>query len=583
MRRLGGYTKKPSAIKNLDATTNKDVQKTTTVATPSVEVGQEVQCEYNGVPVSGFVRYIGATDFSPGKWCGIELKEDIGKHNGTVNGKCYFTCKESYGVFVRYNKVAERLSPKGTSEQVAKSPTTDSPSSENSTPLSRVPTLTKSPSHQTTAEDPDMRITVKSIKSTPLPTSVRIENANIKSSVKSLIKNKKDKKLTTKELLNGIRKEKVKATVIETVTAQNVVVSSFTAPVPVQPVVVSPQESMTDDDAATLSPDTEYDTDTFLLNNISPEETSTDVDTTGNTEESLEPATDSVVSSSVENGINPTTPDTETENDSDLLSECDESQRGDDSEACSEMTSSSRIPRRIKSISRTPPHPAAAQNGESATTLERPAKQNLETTSTAATIKSTKTSRDQRRNSESDKSTTSIPVRDNEKPASLAAKTPFRSSKRNLDFNRGILNNKLNEEKSKQNGGKTNELEKHTSQFKATTPSLARKSVSTPFTARKAPTPVLPRKGSASIGSKIQPPRSLSIKENKKDALIEETGKITFSFSFTLLYFSLLFVFFLQLDLHPKNSFTKLGSNIVLFLFIFLVSCSSKSILFKLN
>lgn len=53
----------------------------------------------------GTVRFYGATSFSPGKWVGIELFEADGKNDGTVQGIKYFTCKMSYGIFVKPSQV----------------------------------------------------------------------------------------------------------------------------------------------------------------------------------------------------------------------------------------------------------------------------------------------------------------------------------------------------------------------------------------------------------------------------------------------------------------------------------------------
>jgi len=50
---------------------------------------------------TGTVRFIGTTAFATGKWVGVELDTPTGKHNGTVQGKSYFTCRDGHGVFVR--------------------------------------------------------------------------------------------------------------------------------------------------------------------------------------------------------------------------------------------------------------------------------------------------------------------------------------------------------------------------------------------------------------------------------------------------------------------------------------------------
>ncbi|CDS35840.1 dynactin subunit 1 [Echinococcus multilocularis] len=59
-----------------------------------------------GKNIEGTVAFIGTTQFSSGKWVGVVLNEPLGKNNGTVQGKRYFDCKESYGLFVRPSQVA---------------------------------------------------------------------------------------------------------------------------------------------------------------------------------------------------------------------------------------------------------------------------------------------------------------------------------------------------------------------------------------------------------------------------------------------------------------------------------------------
>jgi hypothetical protein len=63
----------------------------------------------------GTVRFLGSTDFADGTWAGVELFSRIGKHNGTVNGKTYFTCPTDCGFFVRPTnlKKEDHDSPKG--------------------------------------------------------------------------------------------------------------------------------------------------------------------------------------------------------------------------------------------------------------------------------------------------------------------------------------------------------------------------------------------------------------------------------------------------------------------------------------
>ena len=40
-----------------------------------------------------------------GKWIGVILDEPVGKNNGTVQGKTYFSCPDGHGIFVRQSQV----------------------------------------------------------------------------------------------------------------------------------------------------------------------------------------------------------------------------------------------------------------------------------------------------------------------------------------------------------------------------------------------------------------------------------------------------------------------------------------------
>ncbi|GAC96766.1 hypothetical protein PHSY_004350 [Pseudozyma hubeiensis SY62] len=53
----------------------------------------------------GTVRFVGPTQFAAGIWIGVEYDEPVGKNDGSVAGERYFTCKPSFGGFVRQDKV----------------------------------------------------------------------------------------------------------------------------------------------------------------------------------------------------------------------------------------------------------------------------------------------------------------------------------------------------------------------------------------------------------------------------------------------------------------------------------------------
>ncbi|KAJ3130562.1 hypothetical protein HK100_007990 [Physocladia obscura] len=61
----------------------------------------------NGERVLGMVKYVGLFDPYPesGLWCGIKLDRPLGKHDGVVRGKRYFSCEENHGLFVKLEKI----------------------------------------------------------------------------------------------------------------------------------------------------------------------------------------------------------------------------------------------------------------------------------------------------------------------------------------------------------------------------------------------------------------------------------------------------------------------------------------------
>lgn len=54
-----------------------------------------------GKNVKGEIAFIGKTEFAAGTWYGIILDDPVGKHNGTVEGKCYFNCPRKHGIFIK--------------------------------------------------------------------------------------------------------------------------------------------------------------------------------------------------------------------------------------------------------------------------------------------------------------------------------------------------------------------------------------------------------------------------------------------------------------------------------------------------
>ncbi|KAL2759871.1 hypothetical protein ACRALDRAFT_2038634 [Sodiomyces alcalophilus JCM 7366] len=63
-----------------------------------IVVGQTIQLSDGR---TGVVRFVGTAHFAPGDWVGIELDEDTGKNDGSVQGERYFDCAMGHGMFVR--------------------------------------------------------------------------------------------------------------------------------------------------------------------------------------------------------------------------------------------------------------------------------------------------------------------------------------------------------------------------------------------------------------------------------------------------------------------------------------------------
>ena len=61
----------------------------------------------------GTLKYLGKIHVAEGTWCGIQLDDPLGKNDGSVSGKRYFTCQQRYGLFsplARVEKVTDEMS-----------------------------------------------------------------------------------------------------------------------------------------------------------------------------------------------------------------------------------------------------------------------------------------------------------------------------------------------------------------------------------------------------------------------------------------------------------------------------------------
>jgi dynactin 1 len=59
----------------------------------------------------GTIRFVGGTHFAQGEWVGVELEDDSGKNDGSVQGERYFDCDPGRGMFVRPGTVTVLAQP----------------------------------------------------------------------------------------------------------------------------------------------------------------------------------------------------------------------------------------------------------------------------------------------------------------------------------------------------------------------------------------------------------------------------------------------------------------------------------------
>lgn len=95
---------------------------------------------------SGIISFVGTTQFASGTWIGVSLdaptgknvvlsicnnrlyKTNVaGKHDGTVQGVAYFTCKAKHGIFVKADKLI--LDKRGRVLHASRSSTSETSSS----------------------------------------------------------------------------------------------------------------------------------------------------------------------------------------------------------------------------------------------------------------------------------------------------------------------------------------------------------------------------------------------------------------------------------------------------------------------
>ncbi|XP_014215601.1 restin homolog isoform X2 [Copidosoma floridanum] len=99
---------KPGLAKSSLNTSTTSLASTVTTATTTKElqIGERVIVSSSQGSKTGVLRYMGATEFAPGDWCGVELDDPVGKNDGSVADKRYFECKAKHGLFAPMHKVS---------------------------------------------------------------------------------------------------------------------------------------------------------------------------------------------------------------------------------------------------------------------------------------------------------------------------------------------------------------------------------------------------------------------------------------------------------------------------------------------
>lgn len=79
----------------------------------NINVGQRVEVIFKGEVHEGTVKYKGGLANTTGDWVGLELDEQVGKHNGLHKGRQYFSCKNKHGIFIHPSRIRFTFTKRG--------------------------------------------------------------------------------------------------------------------------------------------------------------------------------------------------------------------------------------------------------------------------------------------------------------------------------------------------------------------------------------------------------------------------------------------------------------------------------------
>ncbi|XP_022247769.1 CAP-Gly domain-containing linker protein 1-like isoform X2 [Limulus polyphemus] len=95
------HTSPPSIAASADI--RSDISDIFAQSTEDFTIGDKIWVNGNK---SGYIQYLGETQFAPGQWAGVVLDEPLGKNDGSVGSIRYFQCEPNRGVFVRPYKLS---------------------------------------------------------------------------------------------------------------------------------------------------------------------------------------------------------------------------------------------------------------------------------------------------------------------------------------------------------------------------------------------------------------------------------------------------------------------------------------------
>ncbi|KAM4634979.1 CAP-Gly domain-containing linker protein 1 isoform 2-T2 [Polymixia lowei] len=151
------------------------------------QIGERVWVNGNK---SGYVQFVGGTQFAPGQWAGIVLDEPIGKNDGSVAGVRYFQCEDGRGIFTRPSKLSRTELPEKETNGGQASPAQGASATVESAPAS------------TTSTAQGTGIKTSGTLNRTLPASESVSNLSETDSAK---KNRRELRLGDRVLVGGTK------------------------------------------------------------------------------------------------------------------------------------------------------------------------------------------------------------------------------------------------------------------------------------------------------------------------------------------------------------------------------------------